>query len=822
MMLTWVHQLAGDVRIGVRNLVRRPAFTAVAVASLALGIMATTAIYSVVHAVILDPFPYRDIDRLMSVRVRDANGRGGRLSYSVDQFLEIAERNTIFEGTIASTISDVLWTGAGDPQRLRGNYGPFNTFQVMGVPPLHGRTPAPADARPGAAPVAVLGYKFWQRQFAGDPAVIGRQLRLNDEIRTVIGIMPKRFMWRGADVYLPVAFERGSVVGGVRNVHLLGRLKPGVTEAQAEADLAPIIADLKRNEPNQFPDQWRVSLLSFKETFPSSIREDLWMLFAAVGLLLLIACANVSNLLLSNAVVRQREMAVRTALGATRARLIRQLLTESLILAVVAGVLGAALAYGSLHVVLNLVPPDTIPDESEIALNVPVLTFTLVVSALTSVICGLVPALHACGHNVAGPLREAAHAVTGGTRQALLRSGLVIGEVALSLVLLIGASLLIRTFIEMKAVDFGIRVDRLLTMRIPLADRRYPTRDGRNAFFAEVLRRVSAVPGVLAAGLNTGVHPMGNYESPVDVQGEEGSASRGARPAIVHQIAPGYTSALGIGLVAGRPLSDADMSARAHVALVNQMFVRRRLDRADARGAAAALGRRLRIPRLSQQPFALTDDGFQIVGVVRDTSNRTLGMDVGVAPEVYLPFTVLGLADVLVTLTQANPASVMRAVMSQVYAVDKDQAVTEVQTIDRILDAEVYAGPRFNLALLSVFATIGLVLAIVGVYGVMSNVVAQQTHEIGVRLALGASSRAIARMVVSRGSRLLVAGIVLGLAVSAVTTRLLAREIWHVSPFDPISFGLVALTLLAAGLQACVWPALRAARVDPVIALRAE
>ncbi|HMB29603.1 MAG TPA: ABC transporter permease, partial [Blastocatellia bacterium] len=284
-MLTWLAEFLRDIRFGVRHLARSPGFTSIAVLSLALGIMATTAIYSVIHAVVLDPFPYKDVDNLMSVKVWDPGQRGYRLGYSTDQFLEIAERNTIFEGVIASTISDVLWTDGGEPQRLRGNYGTFNTFQVMGVPPLIGRATAPDDARPDAAPVVVLGYRFWQRQFGGDPNVVGRQLRLNDKVRTVIGVMPKRFMWRGADVYLPVTFERGRVVEGVRGVHLLGRLKPGVTEAQAEVDLRPIIGDLKKIEPAQFPDNWRVGLLSFKETFPSSIRENLWILFGAVGLL---------------------------------------------------------------------------------------------------------------------------------------------------------------------------------------------------------------------------------------------------------------------------------------------------------------------------------------------------------------------------------------------------------------------------------------------------------------------------------------------------------------------------------------------------------
>src|SRR6476659_4921312 len=281
-MLNWLDQSFRDVRFAARSLVKNPGFTSVAVLSLAMGIMATTAIYSVLYGVVLNPFPYKDVDRLMSVRVSNAAMRGYRTGYSVDQFIELAERNTIFggaSGVIASTISDVLWIGEGDPQRLRGNIGTFNTFDVMGVPPLLGRTPTAEDARAGAEPVVVLGFRFWQRQFGGDPKILGRQLRLNDTVRTVIGVMPKRFMWRGADVYLPTTFERGRMVEGVRSVHLLGRLKSGVTNAQAEADLRPIIEDLKKREPGQFPETWRVGLLPFTETFPSGITGDIWVLF---------------------------------------------------------------------------------------------------------------------------------------------------------------------------------------------------------------------------------------------------------------------------------------------------------------------------------------------------------------------------------------------------------------------------------------------------------------------------------------------------------------------------------------------------------------
>jgi putative ABC transport system permease protein len=800
-----------DIQVAFRSLAAHPAFAVVSVLSLALGIMATTAIYSVLHAVVIDPFPYKDVDRLMSVRVSSPTpGGGSRTGYSVDQFLEIAERNTIFEGVIASTISDVFWTGVGDPQRLRGNHGTFNTFEVMGVPALIGRTTTRDDARPGAPPVVVLGYRFWQRQFAGDPSVLGRQLRLNDTIRTVIGVMPKRFMWRGADVYVPLAFERGKIIEGVRNVHLLGRLKPSVTGAQATADLTPIISDLKAREPNQFPDQYRVSLLSFKETFPSGIRRDLWVLFGAVALLLFIACANVSNLMLSRAAARQREMTVRAALGANRWRLVRQLLTESLVLALAGGLLGIALAYAGLPAILAIVPPGTIPDESEIALNRSVLAFTLAISVLTSVLCGFAPALHSSGRDLAGAMREASRSLAGGRKQAWLRKSLVVGEVALSLMLLAGSSLLVRTYVAIQDVDLGFRPDRVLTMRVPLPPRSYAEPARRVAFFQDVLGRVSQVPGVTAVGLNTGLHPFGNLWSRVDISG----ASPSQEFVAVHQINAGYTTALGIRLASGRLFTDNDINSASPVALVNERFVRTRLEERPP------LGQMVRIPRLKQPPFAIKDDSFQIVGVVHDALNR--GLDEPAMPEIYVPFTGLGIASLLAVRTENDPSAIAPAIVSQIYAVDPNQPVMEVKPLDAVLREEELATPRFNLALLTVFAAIGLALAIVGVYGVMSNVVAQQRQEIGVRMALGASAGQIAGMIIGRGSRLLLVGIVVGLAGSVLLAQWLARQVWNVSPFDPIAFGVVSLILLTAGLQACVWPARRAARIDPIIALRQD
>lgn len=807
----WLEHLAQDFRYGFRSLRKGPGFSAIAILSLALGIMATTAMYSVIYGVVLNPFPYRGVDSLMSVKVWSPDSSRWRFNYTVDQFLEIAERNTIFQGTIASTVSDVVWTSEGEPQRLRGNVCTMNTFDVMGVPPFIGRTPTQADSAPSAHAVAVLGYKFWMKQFGGDPSVLGRPMRLNDTVRTVIGVMPPRFMWRGADVYVPIVFHRGEFLEGVHYVHLLGRLKPGVTEAQAETDLRPIIADLKQRDSSSFPEKWRVGLLSFSESFRSGLSEVLWILFGAVGMLLLIACANVSNLLLSRAATRQREIALRASLGATRGRLVRQLLTESVLLSILGGVLGAALAFGALRVILAMVPPDSIPDEAKVAIDQPVLLFTLCVSFATALLFGLAPALHASRTQLVTALKESARGAGASFRRISASGGLVVVEVALSLVLVVGATLMMRTVIAIENQNLGIRTDHLLTIRVPLSLQRYADASRRVTFFDELLRRVESLPGVEAAAINTGMHPFfGGLETPVDIP----SLSQvDTRPVLIHEVSRDYTKVFGIGLMEGRLFTDNEISGRSQLAIVNQTFVRRYFP------ATEPLGRTVRVPRLRTE-LHLANDAFQIVGVVNDVMNRGLTREI--APELYLPHTLTGEADFMAVLSSTDPAALAKPVAAQVYALDPDQPVTDVRTLTSRLNDWEYSGPRFSVVLLGVFAALGLTLAVVGVYGVVSNAVAQRTHEIGVRKALGADSGDVLRLVFLFGARFILPGIAIGLAASIAAARVLGSQLWHVSPHDPVALVSVVILLLLVGFLACWIPARRAMRVDPIVALRYE
>jgi putative ABC transport system permease protein len=458
-----------------------------------------------------------------------------------------------------------------------------------------------------------------------------------------------------------------------------------------------------------------------------------------------------------------------------------------------------------------MVPPNTIPDEAVISLNTPVLLFAVAISVAAALIFGLAPALHLSGGDIVSPLKEAGRGATGGKRQRFLRGALVVGEVALSLMLLVGASLMIRTLFAIEDLGLGIQPSRILTVRIPLSEKRYPDTVRRNTFFRELLRRTAALPGVASVGLNVGLHPFGSMDAPVEVAG---SAHPDQRPVLIHTINESYTKAMSIGLVEGRAMDEHDVANNAHIALANQAFVRRYLSERDS------LGRHVTIPFLRTPPFKLADASFQIVGVTRDTLNNVPEQQV--MPELYIPYTITGIADQLIVLAKGRPDALMNAVRAQVYAIDKDQPVTDVKTIETMLNEWVYSRPRFNLLLFSIFAVLGLLLALLGIYGVISSSVAQRTHEIGIRMALGANVSRVIWMVLASGMRLVGAGVAVGLILSVLSVRVLSRQVWKLSTFDPYSFAAVSVLVVAAGLLACFWPARAAARIDPMSALREE
>jgi len=807
--VTWFETFLQDLHYGAREVVKNRTVSGAATLSLALGVMATTAMYSVIYGVIIDPFPYRDIDSLTSIIVRNAERAGGRGGYSVDEYAELARRATVFDGVAASTISDVLWTTTGEPLRLRGNHISNNGFDVMGVPALLGRTVTGREEEPETK--AVLGYRFWMRQFGGNPGVLGSTLLLNGRPRTIVGVMPSRFMFRGADVYLPLHYRAGEVQEGVESVWVTARLKAGVTAARARADIDPIIRDLAARYPARYPAKWRVDLISFKETFPSGIRTILWIMFGAVGLLLLIACANVSNLLLTRASSRESEIAMRAALGAGRGRLFRQLLTESLVLGLSGCVLGVMLSWLGLKAILAIMPPGVIPDESEVVLNLPVLGFSVAVSLATTLIAGLAPAMHAAGGELAHTLKEAGRGSGGSRRMGWLRAGLVVVELSLAIVLLSGAGLFLHTFIRLKEAPLGVGIENRLVARLPLNAERYPTAERRATFIREVLDGVRALPGVRAAAINAGIHPLGGWTMGAEIAGSQQGSGRTVN---LHQVDADYLKATGIRMSAGRWIEDAGVAARRHVAVVNQTFAR------QWSPSQTPLGRIVRLPRLRTPPFSQTDDSFEIIGIAEDALHELHNGEA--LPEVYIPYSITGMADMLLVHTAGDPMRLVPAIRHEVYQLDKSQFIDEPRTLESSMEREVYSGGRFRLWLMGVFSVLGLSLAVIGVYGLISQVVALQSREFGIRLAIGAGFGHIVGLVLLRGVRLIAAG----LAVGAVTTLLLLRrfglQLGVTDPYHAASISGAGMILIAAALAACLVPALRAARTNPVKALRLE
>jgi predicted permease len=800
-MIRWA-----DLRLAARQIRRYPGVAGTAIVSLALGIGSATAVFSVVYGVVLDPFPYRDVGSLMSIQVSEQGRRGGRLYYTVDQFLDLRDGTSLFEGVTASTISDLFWTGRAAPERLRGNHTTYDGLEIMGVPALVGRIFTRADRGNN---VCVLGFRFWQRQFGGDQGVLGQTLLLNGKTRTIVGVMPPRFMWRGADVYVPLDFRRGVAEEGVQYVHVVGRVKPGVTQARAEAELRPVIDQMRQKAPGSFPARYRVSLLSFADTFPSGISDVLWALFAAVGLLLLISCANVSNLLIAHSFHRAREMAVRISMGATRRNLIRQLLTESTVVALLGGALGVALAWAGMKGILAMVPAQTIPDEAEVRLNWPVLAFAAAISMTTTILFGLLPALQSARKDVVEPLKSGGRA--GSTRrESWISGGLVVTEVGLSLMLLTAAALMGRSLIRVTSFDYGVETAGVLTSRIPMDPRRYADHERRTAFAVQLLDRLKGNAAVDSAAANTGYHPFGNSAMPVVAPGVSDN-----RPVIVHSITADYPRVFHIPLRRGRLPGETDIRARRQIAVVSENFVRRYFPGRDPIGAT------FRAPRLSEQPYGLSSDAFEVIGVVGDTKIPFGRQDF---PEAYIPFTLSGPETfaVVIRAKTGNPRALVPVLRAAMAELDKDQPLMDAEPVDYFIARYVAAGPKFSVVLFGAFGFLGLALVTVGIYGVIANAVARRTREIGLRMAVGATVADVMRMVIGRGVRLIAFGVVLGVFGGLGAAGYLETLLRGGTPYDPLSLMAVIAVLAITGIVACWVPARRAARIAPMDALRVE
>jgi putative ABC transport system permease protein len=804
--------LLQDLRYGARMLLKKPGFTLIAIITLALGVGANTAIFSLVNVVLLKPLPFHEPERLVMLW-EDAAAIGfPRADVAPANFVDWKAQQSTFDGMATLDWKSFDLTGDGEPQKVASYGVTANLFPLLGVQPTIGRNFSDDEDRPGAAKVTILSYGLWQQRYGGENSIVGRDIQINGDKYTVVGVMPAGFQFLQSYIglWVPAALTPQQLAD--RENHYLtvvGRIKRGVTTEQAQADLATINERIARDYPDDAAGLASV-IVPLREQLAGEVRQPLIVLLVAVGFVLLIACANIASLLLSRAAARRKEIAVRTALGASRARIVRQLLTESVLLAGTGGAVGLLVALWSFTLLRQLIP-EGMTASASLKIDLPVLVYAMAISLLTGIVFGLVPALQASKTDLNQALKQ------GGGRTGLsaggskLRSAFVVAEVALALVLLVGAGLLIRTVFNLRGQYAVFQPEKLLTLRTGLASYKYGEHYKRVAFYDEVLERMQALPGVVAAGYTTSV-PL-QWKGGVNGFTIEGrpAAPGGFWNAIHRQISASYFQAIGIALRQGRYFDNGDNKQSMPVVIINETMAREYWADEDPIGKRFKLG-------LPSAPWVT------IVGVVADV--RQMGMDAPVKAEMYFPYRQITSHSWyaprdLVIRTTGDPMKLASAVRQEIRAVDAEQPVSNIATMEELLTEET-GSRRLGMILLSAYAGLALLLASLGIYGVLSYFVAQQTPEIGVRMALGARPGDILALVLRKGMTMTLLGIGGGLFGALALTRLMASLLFGVSATDPLTFAAIALLLAAVALLACYLPARRATRVDPMMALRDE
>jgi predicted permease len=803
-----------DLRYAARQLRRNPGYAITAILTLSLGIGASTAVFSVAYGVLVDPFPYHDVHTLATPKLCSPEWREcSWTAYTPAQYGEMAENTDIFSGVTASTISNVVLTGGPEPEQLRGNYLTTNTFDVLGVTPLLGRDTIASDVLPNHPEVALLSYRYWQAHYGGSPSILGRTFNFDGHPRTIIGVMPPRFLWRGADVYLPVNMTHDFEVEGQRYFSLVGRLKPGVTQAQAQAELKPIFDDFKKTAPFAFPKELRVEgVMSFDEMFKSGLASTLHLLLAAVFILLFIACVNVSSLLLARTVNREREFVIRASVGASRVRLIRHALTESLMLALAAFPVAMAFAFFGLRAILRIVPTETIPDEAVVTMNLPVLLVSLGIALATVLIFGLAPAWHSANPRLAAALIGVRTSGSRGQRRLL--GGFVITEIALSMALLMLAGLMVRSMMAIDNVPIMFPPDRTLMMGLPLSNARYPTPESRINFDRALLDRVQSIPGVNTATMDASYPIMGMRSDHVQIGGQPVDTRRVAR----HLTGPEFLAISGRKLLQGHFIDQREIAQQAHEAVVTENFVKRYFPGQNVIGQSVSL------PEFKPDgKNKLENPAFTIVGVISDLPFPAFLGASDDYPHIFLPYTVAPqAASVLLVSTYLPAGNLMNPVTRAVHTIDKDQPIVEPMTLRQMLDMYGYAGPRFSLVLFGTFAASALLLSMVGIYGVLSFITSQRSQEIGIRMALGANRTSVLWMVLRQALVLALFGVAAGLPLAFFAGRFAKGELVQTSQHDPLVLLAVVCILPLLAVAGTFLPARRAAAINPVSALRAE